>query len=240
MSHERHAHDAGPYVLGALTPPERRDFEEHLRDCPACERTVGDLAGMPGLLARVPRSAWEHAPDRPEAALPDTLLPRLLAEVRRSRRRRTVRVAGAVAAALVVLTGGVAAWQLGPAGTPDPPGGSPPPVTAPEPGTPMRQVGQDTVSARLAMEQVPWGTRLDLTCSYDAPAGGYGAAPPPSYSLVVRTTDGRTEQVATWQAVPGRTVTVTGATATPADAIGEVEVRDAQGRALLELDRADG
>ena len=42
------------YVLGALSPAERREFEEHLAGCPACQAAVSELAGMPGLLAQVP------------------------------------------------------------------------------------------------------------------------------------------------------------------------------------------
>ena len=42
------------YVLGSLSPAERREFEEHLAGCPACQAAVSELAGMPGLLAQVP------------------------------------------------------------------------------------------------------------------------------------------------------------------------------------------
>ncbi len=41
------------YVLGALSSAERRDFERHLHSCPRCTEAVSELAGMPGLLARV-------------------------------------------------------------------------------------------------------------------------------------------------------------------------------------------
>ncbi|AGW41602.1 oligopeptidase B [Leifsonia xyli subsp. cynodontis DSM 46306] len=43
------------YVLGALAPAERRAFEEHLSRCLPCAAAVAELAGMPGLLARLPR-----------------------------------------------------------------------------------------------------------------------------------------------------------------------------------------
>ena len=39
------------YVLGALSPAERREFEEHLASCPPCQAAVSELAAMPGLLA---------------------------------------------------------------------------------------------------------------------------------------------------------------------------------------------
>jgi anti-sigma factor RsiW len=41
------------YVLGALSPGERRRFERHLRGCPVCREEVVRLAGLPGLLARL-------------------------------------------------------------------------------------------------------------------------------------------------------------------------------------------
>ena len=41
------------YVLGALSPAERREFEDHLKDCAACSNAVGELAGLPGLMSKV-------------------------------------------------------------------------------------------------------------------------------------------------------------------------------------------
>ena len=41
------------YVLGALSPAERREFEEHLASCPPCQAAVSELAAVPGLLAQV-------------------------------------------------------------------------------------------------------------------------------------------------------------------------------------------
>jgi len=41
------------YVLGALSPAERREFEEHLASCPQCQTAVSELAAIPGLLAQV-------------------------------------------------------------------------------------------------------------------------------------------------------------------------------------------
>jgi hypothetical protein len=53
--------------------------------------------------------------------------------------------------------------------------------------------------------------------------------------LVVRGRDGRTEEVASWRALPGRTMRLTGASAYSLDEIAAVEVRTARGAALLEL-----
>ena len=98
-----HSHLDGAYVLGALTPEERLEFERHLRACPACARAVQQLAGLPGLLSQVSADVLESAP-APEP-VPDTLLPALVREVRRGRRRRHWAVGLAAAAAVVTVAG---------------------------------------------------------------------------------------------------------------------------------------
>jgi anti-sigma factor RsiW len=46
-----HPHpDLGGYVLGALEPAERADFEEHLAGCERCQAEVAELRGLPELL----------------------------------------------------------------------------------------------------------------------------------------------------------------------------------------------
>ena len=82
------AHDDGAYVLGALSPAERLEFERHLPGCDECTRSVRELAGLPGLLGRVDASDLEdHLVDEP---VPETLLPALAREVRRTRFRRSI------------------------------------------------------------------------------------------------------------------------------------------------------
>ncbi|WP_212754237.1 zf-HC2 domain-containing protein [Nakamurella aerolata] len=51
--HARFADWDGAYVLGALSAEDRRAFEMHMGACAACRRAVAELAGLPGLLARV-------------------------------------------------------------------------------------------------------------------------------------------------------------------------------------------
>jgi len=50
---DRFAQWDAAYVLGALSPAERREFEEHLATCPHCQAAVSELAALPGLLAQV-------------------------------------------------------------------------------------------------------------------------------------------------------------------------------------------
>ena len=55
----------GAYVLGSLAPGERLDFERHMGDCKACALAVRQIAGLPGLLARVDAGVLDdHDPGR--------------------------------------------------------------------------------------------------------------------------------------------------------------------------------
>lgn len=246
--HDGFSEYAGAYVLGALSPQERHEFETHLRECPHCADSVREFAGLPGLLATVPRAVAEAQPAGPP---PDTLLPALIREVRaREGRRRWVTAAAAAVVAAALSAGGLSLAGLPGeegANTAGPTTSSSPTTPAPvPPGTAMSVVGETPLRADVAMERVPWGTRLDLHCTYPAgvvesgepspyPHAGSGGEEP-AYELVVRSNEGDLQQVATWQAVPGRTITVTGATAWPRTDIASVQVRTASGRPLLSLD----
>lgn len=227
MSHDAFAQYDASYVLGALSPADRQAFEDHLETCESCRRAVSEVAGLPGLLSRVNPSELEPGGTGADSdPLPDTLLPRLLAEVRRSQRRRrtwTVATSAAAAAVVALVSVGVAVGQRD--------GGSPEVVSPP--ARVMTQVDQERLSAALAMEEVAWGTRLSITCTYEE--GHYGAGEPPSYALLVHTRDGATEQVATWRAVAGKPTTVVAATASPRSEISSVEVRTTGGDPVLRL-----
>lgn len=222
------SHLDGSYVLGALSPEERLEFERHLPGCRPCARSVQQLAGLPGLLSQVPAEVLESTPD-PEP-LPETLLPALVREVRRGRRRRHW-AAGLAAAAAVVVVAGVSVAVVTTRDDAAPPSAGPT-LSAPQEMTP---VGAQGVTGWLALTSVAWGTRLDLTCSYAVPDGGYQQGGPPTYEMVVLTRDGRSERVASWQGVPGRTLTITGATAAVVDDIVSVEVRTGDGQRVLRL-----
>ncbi len=43
--------DDASYVLGALTPAERRDFQRHLAHCSRCQASVQQLTQVQWLLA---------------------------------------------------------------------------------------------------------------------------------------------------------------------------------------------
>jgi anti-sigma factor RsiW len=83
------------YVLGSLSPAERRELERHLVECPTCAGNVGELAGMPGILATVPAHRALELLD-PAGPPPLGAPPRL--SRRHERGRFAVALAGAAAA----------------------------------------------------------------------------------------------------------------------------------------------
>jgi putative zinc finger protein len=234
------AHLDGAYVLGSLAPTERLDFEAHLPGCAECSRSVRELAGLPGLLAQVDPADLEAR--TPDAPLPSTLLPALVREVRGQQRRRSVLTALVAAAVAALFVGALAVGGVfDRSGNPSAASPAPSATRSAAPAQAMVPVGAVPVTAAVALTGVAWGTKLDLTCSYPPPEGDgdgddddYGPIPP-AYALVVHTREGGTEQVATWKGLPGRTMRLTGATATGRTDITSVDVRSSDGRVLLTL-----
>jgi Putative zinc-finger len=214
------------YVLGALSPADRREFEDHLAVCPACASSVSELAGLPGLMSRVSVDQLTAEPE----PVPETLLPSLAREVRRERRRRHLVVgAAAAAAACLIAVGGVAITR------PDSP--ARPPVTASaSSGTAdlvFNAVVPSPVTASARLVDMAWGTRIDLTCAYRT-QGSYPTSGVP-YAMVVVDRHGTAEQVATWKALPNRELTVMGASSRARRDIASVEIRTMDGQTILRL-----
>ena len=225
-------HDAGPYVIGALSPDERLAFEKHLAGCDACARAVRDLAGMPGLLSRVDEDVLTGAAE--EVPVPATLLPRLAREVRRTRRRRAL-VSGAVAAAVAVAVAApFVAVEVRDATAPPAAAPSKSPSQAAT-GVPMLPIGTVPVRASLDLEPVLWGTRLNLVCTYAPDADQASMPHAVTYALQVRTRDGHVERVGTWRSVDGMTMRLTAGTAATRDDIASVEVLAPDGTPVLRL-----
>lgn len=224
------------YVLGALSPADRLEFERHLPGCERCRGSVTDLAGLPGLLGRVPREQVE-AP-LPFEPLPETVLPALVAAVRREQRRKAVLATlGAAAAVAVVALGATvlqAARDDGPvpqaAPTSTPTSSSP----ALAPAVPMDVVVDYGASADVSLTQVKWGTKVSWTCRYADPGSDYSGHAY-RYDLVAVTRTGKNEPVGSWLAEPGETYTGSNTVAVDLDNITKVELRDDHGKAILRL-----
>ncbi|GAB3477219.1 anti-sigma factor family protein [Amycolatopsis cihanbeyliensis] len=199
------------YVLGALSPEDRFAFEQHLRMCADCARSVRELAGMPGLLAQ---ARTETVPVEPP---PAHLLPALTGKVRRARRRTLV---GTVTAAVVGIAAGaaaVAALVL--------------PVAPEEPaGVAMTPVSRYAVpvQATARLTNLEWGSKVEMSCTYRAGNGG-------DYALVAVRRDGGLAELASWHAVAEDTVRISVGTRLQDDDIQALEIRTPEGKPLLRM-----
>ena len=99
----------------------------------------------------------------------------------------------------------------------------------------MDPVGDVPVRASLALEQVTWGTRLGLTCTYEPDTVDDELPWEVDYTLFVRTRDGRTEQVGSWRSVGARRCGSRQGLPRAARTIASVEVRTPDGRVVLKL-----
>lgn len=237
--HERFAEWDAAYVLGSLSPADRRAYEEHLASCPICSASVRELAGVPGLLGALRRdeamdllltsstdaAQSDHA--SPDAAPPD-LVPALLHRVRRRRRVRRWSVAGAIVGAAAVA----AAFALVvPAVV-----SAPPPATV---ATSLHQVGSASSSplqAQVTLTSKKWGTSIGMVCIWKADSSwspDSGSASRWDYGLWVVARDGTTDRVATWSAGPGDVVRTTDSTAIPVASIARIELRALDTGAVL-------
>jgi len=219
------------YVLGALSPAERREFEDHLQSCAACARSVGELAGLPGLMSKVSEEQLTAEVEAP----PETLLPSLARAARRERGRRRLAVGAAgVAAACLIAVG--AAVLNGPDSPARPavatPSATPSATTSGTANLALTAVVPSSVTASARLVDTAWGTRIDLTCSYGGRGYETGTR---SYAMVVIDRRGAAQQVATWKAQSDRELTVMGTTSLARRDIAVVEIRTMSGQAILRL-----
>jgi hypothetical protein len=99
--------ELGVYVLGAIGPAERARVDQHLADCPRCRDELAGLAGLPGLLRRVPPDvALRALMDLPGDSSPGLRVDRLISRVSAIRfRRRLMATAAAVLVAVAAAVG---------------------------------------------------------------------------------------------------------------------------------------
>lgn len=216
-----------PYVFGSLSPSERRIYEQHLAECPACDAAVASLAGMPGLLSLLPRESAVTLLDPPEEddTRPPAELVRNLQRASRSARQRA-RFGVAAAVVTAALVGGAVVWRVQPAAAPPPSTRLDSVRTAAAPSdSPMTQTVPSPVTARIALIRKPWGTRIEVTCDHAGPASGAGT-PKVAYDLYVEHGQGaRRTKVATWTGGPGTTTRPVATVEIPPDRIDGVQIR---------------
>jgi Putative zinc-finger len=222
------------YVLGALSPAERREFEEHLANCPSCRAAVSELAALPGLLAQLPpddaamvslvdQTVAESAEtpalsgvqtDVIEQGPPPSLLPKMIKKARTRRRRIAAAVAGIAAAVLLVIGGVAIAAGLLPL----------------RPDDPQRVAFSPVVpSAMIAVADVipgPDGTEIKVECQYgevDEPTPGAGHE---TYSIIVVDRSGNASEIKEWPATPNKLMRPSGTTPLRVSEIADLEIRE--------------
>lgn len=199
------------YVLGALSPDERSEFEAHLAGCLRCRSAVSEIAGLPGLLSQVgPEDAARLTDPRPTAEPPpESLLPTVLARARRGQRQLHTRLL-AVAAGLALLLGGFLLAQVL-----DSLGTDPARRIAFEP------VGASGITAVVDLLPIATGTRVAVECQ-DAAGDEVGS----DFSVVVADRSGSRTEVKSWTVQPDKVNRPSGETSLRVSQIEVVEIRD--------------
>ncbi|MHC2998505.1 zf-HC2 domain-containing protein [Microbacterium sp. HJ5] len=229
-----HAHFAewdAAYVLGSLSPGDRRAFEEHLATCEPCRAALADIAPTLGLLARV-------RADRAQSMLagsvqgegPDASRRARIVELgaRESRRRRRGWWAGGLAAAAVLVVAVVLAVTTAIA-----------PALRGIQVVALEPLADLPITATVELSDAAWGTRIEMICRYTEPATGDGSDEGWPYALVVTGVDGTTSEVSSWRAYPGSTARLSAGTSLDADEIAAVEIRSVRsGKVLLRTEVA--
>lgn len=236
-AHETYADWDASYVLGALSPSDRRAYERHLAGCGVCHEAVAELAGMPGLLGALSREEAEELLDETAAEVATPALAELAGAVRRSRvRRRGL----AVAAAVLLLAGGTAigGLALGRDGSRQPIAG-PTTSTTPSPSgsggenvrtVDLRPVGSVDMWAQLVVTPTSWGTKLTWSCHYPPKPGKSPPGPsdyrdePVTYDLVLVGRDGSRTVAGSWTWSGGETLGLDASSAVPIAEVERVEI----------------
>jgi hypothetical protein len=220
-----HEWDAA-YVLGALSPDERRRFEQHLEGCAECRAAVAELAGMPALLARVPApelpTVEQHA-ELAERASRNGLPGATLAALAHRVRRRRIARRWAAAGASVLVAAAIAAAVVLPTTLSSPPRGTQLALT---------QTVKSPITATVSLTSERWGTEIGMECGYADEPGGAATAYR-SYALYVTDASGQATRVASWSAWPGSKIHASGAVATPKRELRAVQVRDVKTGTVL-------
>jgi hypothetical protein len=235
-----HALDDGAYVLGALSPSERAEYERHLAGCPECREAVAEIAVLPGLLGRLtdPTGLDLSAAAPQEDRMP-ALLTAVGADRRRTRKIRRRRYAGAALAAVALagvvgvgVAGTDAGWFGGNAGAGQ--------IAAQGTQVGVKLVAMQPVNgavpvrADIGVNGTSWGTEISMRCTYES--GGTKSSKAWTFRLVAHGSDGSKEQVGSWSAQAGETVQFNGATRFTGRELARLELTRYDGTALLAYD----
>jgi hypothetical protein len=220
------------YVLGALTPQQRHEYEDHLAFCADCRSAVGELAGMPGLLSHLPPTEALALVEDDRLGEPgaDLSMPSSIAGLRPPTRNRRGMIIVTLAVVLALVAGGVIGYVLRGSWAPPDflPGSSPSAVRVA-----FEPVGTDRMIAVADLERDGTGTTIRIDCQYAARAGGGGHSKAYSYDLYVLDKRGERAESATWSAEPGSMAQPRLRSELPISQIGGLEIVGESGDVLV-------
>jgi len=221
-----HVADSGVYVLGALAPAQRLEYERHLATCAECRAEVNDLAMLPGLLGRVENPVATVEP------LPPSVLPATLRRIHRGRRtRRLLTLAAGFVLVALALTAGLV-WPTSGGRAPTPPAWHE--MQAVAAAAPSGTGEPDTsVTASVAVEPVVGGTKVLLKCHYTWPAGSEYQTPQVFMLFAYPRNGGPAQQLMAWTAKRGQDIASQGMTAWNPAQMSRMELRAPGGPTLL-------
>jgi hypothetical protein len=226
------------YVLGSLSPTERREFESHMTTCKRCRDAVAEISGMPALLSRLDSDDIAEIDELGQAAsAPPPLRPELLTSLLKRvtwqrRRSRVLTWAVAAAAAAVLVVGVFVAWRSSP-GIPSPE--PPPQASSSLTMTPVATPSE--LSATITLSTHRWGTQIQMICDYGAESNKAADSDEAGdkLAMVVVGRDGRQTQLATWVGLAGVSASPVGSTSMTLDQIAAVQVVSVDnGKVLLQ------
>jgi anti-sigma factor RsiW len=208
------------YVLGALDADDRRAYERHLAECPACSAALSEFAGLPGILSKLSaEDAVALLADEDvtpgvddhlrEGAHTPGLVQRLAVAASRRRRRVRFGILGAAIAVVALIAVGGVVYTAGQA-----------PVASAVAMVPLQQ---HVITASMTVTRKAWGTRFDWSCNYPGGAGIYNS--PVSYDLVVVQKSGVRSVVATWSSAGPHAAGLSASSDIAYGQIGSVEIR---------------
>ena len=213
------------YVLGALSADDRRTFERHLATCAECTSAVAELAGLPGILSKLPAedavalvaladdSSINDSHLSDEHHVPGLVQRLAVATNRRRRRARMGMFAAAAVVVALVTVGGIAFGQGQGQGQGQ---GPAPQIVA------MAPLNQNHITASIQVTKKGWGTRFDWSCAYTGSSWDGSAV---SYDLVVIQKSGVATTVATWTADGPSASGLSASSGIPTASIRSVEIR---------------
>jgi anti-sigma-K factor RskA len=225
------AHNDGAYVLGALAPAERAEYEQHVSSCSACREAVASIAVLPGLLRRL-------APLQTQETLPTSIdrLPKLVQNLgvirAKQRNRQRWQIFGsALVAAGMVLAIALGVMSLRPATTQQPE--AMPTATGPVMIAMTQVVTETAVTAEIALHETRGGVEVTMHCAYPL---SNDHKKPYTFRLFALGTDGMAEQLGSWMAGPGDDVIISGMSRYHLVDLVRIELRAKDGTTVLAYD----